>query len=237
MVMAKNARKMDQPQGQRSLRIDEKPRTLREMALERLRTAIVELRFKPGSRLTERDLCDQLGVSRSVVREVIRHLESEGLVETIPHHGPVVARLDPETAAQIYELRALLESAAAAAAAEHADAAAIAAMRSAIEDIATAHAAGDHHAVILASQRFYETMFRSGGRTVAWDVVQRLNSRISWLRAMTIATPGRAISGPAQMRAIFEAIAARQPEAASAACRAHVGQAAAIAKVLLSASL
>jgi DNA-binding GntR family transcriptional regulator len=218
----------------RSLLIEDKPRTLREIALERLRTAIVELHFKPGSRLTERDLCEQLGVSRSVVREVIRHLESEGLVETVPHHGPIVARLDPATAAQIYELRGLLESSAAQAAAVHADAAALAGMKDALEQIAAAHEAGNHHAVILATAQFYQVMFRSGGKTVAWDVVQRLNGRISWLRAMTIASPGRAVSGPVQMRRIYEAIAARQPEAAAAACREHVAQAAAIARSLLS---
>ena len=61
------------------LRIEEAPRTLREIALERLRAAIVENRFPPGTRLTERELCEQMGVSRSVVREVIRPLEAEGL--------------------------------------------------------------------------------------------------------------------------------------------------------------
>ena len=99
------------------MRIEEVPRTLRELALERMRAAIVEFHFKPGQRLIERDLCEQLGVSRSVVREVIRHLEAEGLVHTVPHQGPIVATLDAETAAQIYELRSLLESAAAQAAA------------------------------------------------------------------------------------------------------------------------
>lgn len=227
--MTKNAEIPARP----SLRIEEVPRTLRELALGRLRTAIVEHHFKPGSRLTERDLCDQLGVSRSVVREVIRHLEAEGLVETIPHHGPIVARLEKETAAQIYEIRGLLESAAAHAAALHATPAAIGAMRAALEDIKAAYAAGNHHAVILSTTRFYEAMFASGGKTVAWEVAQRLNSRISWLRSMTISSPGRATSGPAQMEKIFAAIESRQPDAAAAACKEHVAKAASIAQALL----
>ncbi len=217
----------------RSLRIAETPPTLRELALDRLRTAIVEHHFAPGSRLTERDLCEQLGVSRSVVREVIRHLEAEGLVESIPHHGPIVTKLDAETAAQIYEIRALLESTAAHDAALRASAEHITEMRSALSAISGAYAAGDHHGVILSTSRFYEAMFASGGKRVAWEVVKRLNSRISWLRAMTIASPGRDVTGLSQMERIFRAIEQRQPDAAAAASRDHIRMAAAIARRLL----
>ena len=223
------------PQRPRSLklRIEEAPPTLRELALERLRTAIVEHHFPPGSRLTERDLCDQLGVSRSVVREVIRHLEAEGLVSSVPHHGPIVAKLEPETAEQIYEIRALLESTAAHDAARHASAEQLAEMRTALAAIATAYAAGDHHGVILSTTRFYEAMFAAGGKSVAWEVVKRLNSRISWLRSMTSASPGRATSGLGQREKIFNAIEQRQPELAAAASRDHVNMAANIARSLL----
>lgn len=216
-----------------TLRIEEAPPTLRELALDRLRTAIVEHHFPPGSRLTERELCEQLGVSRSVVREVIRHLEAEGLVTSVPHHGPMVARLEPETAEQIYEIRALLESTAAHDAALHATAEQIAGMRAALSAIAAAYAVADHHAVILSTTRFYEVMFAAGGKSVAWDVVKRLNSRISWLRAMTIASPGRSTTGLGQMEKIFTAIEQRQPEAAAAASRDHVRHAASIARALL----
>jgi DNA-binding GntR family transcriptional regulator len=74
------------------LRIHEAPATLRALAVDRLRGAIIAGRFAGGARLVERTLCDQLGVSRSVVREVIRTLEAEGLVDTSGRAGPVVAR-------------------------------------------------------------------------------------------------------------------------------------------------
>ena len=88
------------------LKIANPPATLREIALEKLRDAIIGGLFEPGQRLVERTLCDHLGVSRTVIREVIRHLESEGLVEVIANQGPAVARLDWETARQIYDIRA-----------------------------------------------------------------------------------------------------------------------------------
>lgn len=222
--------------GRPALRIEEAPRTLREMALERLRTAIVEHHFPPGTRLTERELCAEMGVSRSVVREVIRHLETEGLVQSVPHHGPIVARLDAATAAEIYELRGLLEASAAHDAALRATPEAVASLQAALQRIAQGYAAGDHHGVLQATTAFYAAMFAAGGKAVAWEVVQRLNSRISWLRAMTIGSPGRATAGLGQMEKIFEAIAARRPEAAAAASRDHVANAARLAEALLAAA-
>lgn len=215
------------------LKIQEFPRTLRELALEKMRAAILDQRFPPGARLVERDVGEQLGVSRSVVREVIRHLESEGLVQSIPHQGPIVARLDADTAAQIYEVRAALEAAAASAAAERATEAHVSAMEQALGDIVAAYGTGDFRAVLEATTRFYEIMFEAGGKSVAWDMVQRLNGRISQLRAMTIASAGRSSSGPAQMRKIVDAIRNRDEAAAGEACREHVERAAVIAKDLL----
>ena len=69
------------------LRIDRNAKTLRELTLDKLRGAIVQGYFRPGARLVERTLCDELGVSRTVVREVLRHLETEGLVEIVARQG------------------------------------------------------------------------------------------------------------------------------------------------------
>ncbi|TIS50817.1 MAG: GntR family transcriptional regulator, partial [Mesorhizobium sp.] len=103
-----------------TLRIDRSAKTLRTLALERMREAIMDFHFQPGERLVERPLCDQLGVSRSVVREVLRQLEAEGLVQMIPGHGPAVAKPDIGRTDEIYELRALLEGIAARACAQSA---------------------------------------------------------------------------------------------------------------------
>ena len=104
-----------------ALRIETPPATLREIALDRMRRAIISGLFEPGQRLVERTLCDQLGVSRSVIREVIRHLEAEGLVEMLAKQGPIVARLNWDDARQISDIRAALESTAVADCASVAD--------------------------------------------------------------------------------------------------------------------
>lgn len=231
--MRQIAKASDRPSAASRLRIERPPVTLREMALERLRTAIVEFHFKPGERLVERNLCEQLGVSRSVVREVIRHLEAEGLVHTVPHQGPIVAILDAETATQIYELRSLLESSAAEAAAAKASPADVKQMKQALTAIAQAYRGGDFHAVLTTTNAFYELIFLCAGKPVAWDMVQRLNGRISWLRSLTVSSPSRAATGPAQLEKIVDAISRGDGKAAAKACRDHLATAGDIATRLL----
>ena len=86
---------------------------LREKVLDVLRSAITERHFKPGGRLVERELCDLMKVSRSSIREALRQLESEGLIDLIPNVGPVVKSLSEPEARAIYEVRAVMEGLAA----------------------------------------------------------------------------------------------------------------------------
>lgn len=215
-----------------NLRIETPPITLRAMALERLRRAIISGVFQPGQRLVERTLCDQLGVSRSVIREVIRHLDSEGLVTT-EGQGPVVARLAWDDARQIYEIRAALESAAVEACARVADAEVTARLRAAVGEIEQRAADGDWMAVLTATEQFYDIIFTTGGHSVAGEIVRRLNGRIAQLRVLTLGSENRKVTGPRRIREIFEAIAANRAADASTACRAHIGEACAIAERLL----
>ncbi len=205
-----------------ALRIDRSSRTLRELAVERLRDAILDGQFRPGERLVERVLCESLGVSRTVVREALRHLETEGLVEVIPQQGPAVARLDPGQAAQIYEIRAMLEAMAARAAAERATKADVKRLRAANAAIQIAFSEEHGRAVLKATSEWYELMFRIAGKPMAWQVVQGLNARISRLRAVTISQPGRAADAGGEMRRIIDAIAAGDGDAAAQASFDHL---------------
>ncbi len=205
-----------------ALKIDRPARTLRELAVERLRDAILRLQFRPGERLVERNLCDRLGVSRTVVREALRHLESEGLVEVIPNQGPAVARLDPRQAEQVYEIRALLEAEAARAAARAAGPKDVAALKRANQAIQKAFSTNDSGAILKATTAFYELLFRIAGKPVAWQVVQGLNARINHLRAMTVSTPRRAEDADQEMLRIIRAIEAGDGAAAARASSEHV---------------
>lgn len=217
------------------LKIEQPPQTLREIAVDRLRGAIIAGRFPGGTRLVERTLCDQLGVSRSVVREAIRYLEAEGLVETAPRSGPVVARLDWAQARQIYDIRLLLEAQAAADCARNADATVKAQLATALQQLETASAEAQPQRLYEVTTQFYRLIFLAAGHQIAWDIVQRLNGRISRLRALTLASDDRHVQGPVRMARICAAILAGDPEAAAQAVRDHLTEAAGIARRLLQA--
>ena len=88
-------------------------RPLADRAYERLREALVEGTLPPGAKLSERGLAQALGVSAQPVREALRRLEGEGMVETRPRSGSFVAALDTARLVEMGRIRAALEGAAA----------------------------------------------------------------------------------------------------------------------------
>src|SRR4029079_6585742 len=104
----------------------------REQVSALLRREIVSMRLQPGQRLVERELIERIGVSRTTVREALRELAAEGLVTTIPQKGAIVAVPSWRAAGERYEVRALLEGAAAREFAERATDAQVAALRGAL---------------------------------------------------------------------------------------------------------
>lgn len=207
----------------------ERPKTLKETALERLREAITLGYFLPGERLVERVLAEHLGVSRTVVRECIQHLESEQLITSVPNAGPSVATLHADEVQEIYEIRTMLESAAVASCAESASDETVATLEDYCEKISAALLDHDIKQALSDTREFYEIIFTRGGKTVAWDLVERLNGRIGQLRAVTLSSKGRSTAGPRNLRAITAAIKQQDPETAAAACTQHLQQAMVIA--------
>jgi DNA-binding GntR family transcriptional regulator len=185
--------------------------------------------FRPGARLVERTLCDELGVSRTVVREVLRHLETEGLVEIVARQGPIVARLDPEQVGEIYELRGLLEANAARACAEQSTPELVRQLREIRAVIEDAFEKQDLPRVLDYTERFYEAMFEGAQKRVSLALVKTLNARINRLRALTIATPGRGGESNREMNKLLDAIERRDGDAASAASAAHIKRTAELA--------
>ncbi|EML7207759.1 GntR family transcriptional regulator [Acinetobacter baumannii] len=219
-----------------NLKIENPPVTLRELCLYKVRNAIITGYFPSGKRLVERTLCEELGVSRSVVREVIRYLEAEGLVEILPNKGPIVSLLNWDIASQIYEIRLLLEQSAVVDCTKNLDEKTAEKLKLLLEDLKAAFAADDINLIIATSTRLYETIFTTANHHIAWEVVQRLNGRISRLRAMTMKSTKREISGYQRIKNMCEAIYLhKDPEKAKQAVAEHIAEAAAVAKNILDA--
>ncbi len=192
-----------------------------------LRAAIVEQRLEPGHRLIERELVEQIGVSRTTIREVLRELAAEGLVTTIPQKGAIVAVPSADEASELYEVRAALEALAARRFVDHATPEQVAALRQAFTELErVVEAGGDIRALLEAKDRFYDVLLAGAGNRSIRSILGGLQARVSLLRRTSLSQPGRARAALEEVRAIVEAIEAGDGEAAARACAHHVEQAA-----------
>jgi GntR family transcriptional regulator, trigonelline degradation regulator len=200
---------------------------LREQVLDVLRREIVELRLQPGQRLVERELIERLGVSRTTVREALRELAAEGLVTSIPQKGSIVAVPSMKEASEVYEVRALLEGAAARQFAERASEVHVAALKGAFFAIASAANDDDPKALLIAKDAFYEVLFDGCDNSIIRQVIGGLHARVAVLRAASLQVSGRPAESVREIGAILEAVEKRDGEAAATAASFHVRQAAA----------
>ncbi|HEY6633541.1 MAG TPA: GntR family transcriptional regulator [Rhizobiaceae bacterium] len=207
------------------LRIERIRPSLRDQVLKVLRTAILELRFLPGDRLIERELCELVGVSRTSIREALRHLESEGLVRNIPNVGPTVAVIDVDEANHIYELREVLEMAAGRLFAGRATEAQLSALRKSLKSLATALGSGELKAIIRQTTSFYDVFLKGCGNPLILETIRSLQARLVLLRVSSMSMPGRAQHSLAEMEDIVAALERRDANAAAAACQVHIQRA------------
>lgn len=139
------------------------PRVLRQDILASLRKAILRGDLKPGDRLLEAEVATQMGVSRAPVREAVRQLEQEGLVEFQPHRGSTVLGVPDEEIDAIYELRAELEAKAIRRACERITDEEIEELGEHLRRMAQAVEVRDYSAVFEADLQFHGTIQRIAG--------------------------------------------------------------------------
>lgn len=202
---------------------------LREQVVTLVRDAILGFRLQPGQRLVERELVEQLGISRPTVREVLRQLAAEGLVTVVPQRGAVVTALSADDAADIYEMRASLEALAVQRFVQRATPEQVADLRDAVAEIERTAEAVDSLEQLGAKDRFYEVLFTGSGSEPLQQTLAGLQARVRLLRATSLAEPGRPREAAAELRAVVDAVEAGDADAAAAACAHHIHNAAATA--------
>ncbi|HET6153969.1 MAG TPA: GntR family transcriptional regulator [Marmoricola sp.] len=151
---------------------------------EQLHQKIVSGDIVPGERLTEIALAERFGISRTPVREALRRLEQDGLVERAAR-GLVVRERSPNEILEIYEVRILLEGAAARAAAVRRTPLDIARLEQLHESMLKAED-GDAQALTLINRRFHEQIWATSHNSTLIDVLSRLNSHLLRYRGTTL---------------------------------------------------
>lgn len=217
------------------LQVHKQPATLRRLVEDKLRSAIASGHFKAGQRLIERELCEQLGVGRTSVREAIRQLEAEGLITTIPHRGPEVSSITYEEAQELYEFRALLESFAGEQVARHGTQAQMDQLLAAIDRFEEAAKAGDQRQLVETKTHFYAVLLEAAGNRFVTQTLTTLHNRVTLLRVTSMNQSGRLAQSVRELREIHARIAARDAEGTSKACRLHIECAAKVALDVLKA--
>jgi DNA-binding GntR family transcriptional regulator len=181
---------------------------LRKQVCDALREAIVSGRLVPGARLTERELIAMTSVSRTVIREALRQLETEGLVDIIPNKGPVVRQLTAEEARDLYRIRAVLEGLAARLFVENAGPDEAKALRRSLKSVQDAYDDKDAEEVLRAKNRFYELLNAGAQSETLASMLQTLHGRIWRWRAIGLKHPQRSPARSRQSLSNLEAIVA-----------------------------
>ncbi|WP_414832138.1 GntR family transcriptional regulator [Afifella sp. YEN Y35] len=200
--------------------------TLRHSVTESIRQAIAAGRFRPGERMPERDLCEMTGVSRTLVREALRQLESEGLIEVIAHKGPVVSRITAAQAIGVYQVREVLEGLAAELFAEHATDNDREALKAAFDEVKKADIAATR---IALKNKFYDCLVAGTGNEALGKTLYMLNSRTMLLRAQSLQAPNRWQQSLSELQTLLDALDRRDAAGAKAIATDHVRRAAAAA--------
>ncbi len=204
------------------LLVERSSMTLRERAVDVLRQAIIDHRFPPGTYLRERELCDLLGISRTSLREALRHLETERLIETVPHKGPVVVSLTAQDAKDLYQVRAVLEGLVGGLFAASATDQDIEDLRQVAEEMAISAHKDDAKVVLEIVAKFYQVLFKGSGNQICAQIIQSLNTRIYTFRRMSLASEGRTDAMMKEVERIVDAATRRDGDALGKACFAHV---------------
>ncbi|QUS41115.1 GntR family transcriptional regulator [Tardiphaga alba] len=216
-----------------NLNVSRESTSLRQLVEDRLRSAIGSGMFKPGQRLIERELCEQTGVGRTSIREALRQLEAEGLVTTIPHRGPVVSTISADEAAQLYELRALLEAYAGRECARRRDPAIIARLRKQFEIMGKVAGQEDRSDLLAAKTEFYAALLEGCGNVFVERFLKMLLNRVTVLRMTSMTQANRIGRSLKEIEAILTAIEKGDEDGAGQACVTHIQNAATIALAAL----
>lgn len=200
----------------------EEKQLLRDFIFERLRQDILEGKYKKGEILVESELAKEFGVSRTPIREVLRQLELEGLVVSIPNKGVFVQGISDKDIEDIYVIRRMLEGLAARWAVQNITEDQLELLRETCDLMEFYTEKGDLEKVAKYNTRFHEIIFEASGSKYLRNVLNQFQEYVTRMRRESLKLPGRAKKALEEHRAILQALEERNPEKAEQLLIEHV---------------
>lgn len=190
-----------------------------------LKSRIIRWEYPPGYRFTEEEICKEFGVSRSPVRETLRMLEEHGLVEKVPYRGCTVKQPDVQAINELYDVRAILESAVVELlATTQPPPELLESLARTWNELANVSSYAQVEALDLANEDrvFHEALARATSNRTLSDLLHTINERLHFMRMFDITTVERLWETCAQHLRIVEAIGAGDALAAKDAMRLNI---------------
>lgn len=199
---------------------------LRQTLLHHIRESISSGDLAPGQRLIERDLCEKYGVSRTLVREVLRHLAAEGFVTIAPNKSSVVNEFSQKSAADLFAIRAVLEGLAAAQFAERATDEDRRSLQESCDQVAGAYSESRPEERLRAKDEYYAALFRGSHNELLSATIRGIHARVRLLRSLSLQHEDRLEPSLSEIRNITSLATAGKSVNAAAAAKLHVERAA-----------
>ena len=198
--------------------------TLHDEVVARLRDLIVEGTLLPGDRVNERELCERFAVSRTPLREALKVLASEGLIEILPSRGARIARLTQGELRGAFEVIASLEALAGRLACERISEAQIERIAQLTETMRAAYAAGDRPEYFQLNERIHGAIMEAAQNPLLANTYRTLSARIRRARYLANFSPVRWDEAMREHDAIVRTLRARDGAALAALMERHVAE-------------
>jgi DNA-binding GntR family transcriptional regulator len=192
-------------------------------AYEKIKRGILDLRYRPGEKLSETRLAEDLNLGRSPIRTALARLGGEGWIRVLPQSGTFVRDLSPQEVADVAELRLLLEAHAAHRAAERIGPDDLNLLRAEFEALKAKGVDGHFEEFLRLDDHFHTTLHRVAGNQRVAQILQNLRDQIHWIRVVNAILPGRVAESLKEMDRVLVALERRDGEEAAKAMRQHIG--------------
>ena len=197
----------------------EKHLTLREKILENIRDAIVSGALKAGSRVSEPELAERYGISRTPIREAFRQLESEGYLKVIPRRGAVVSEYSPKDVEEFYAIKSIMEGYAARRACQNLSAKDIERLQANNNKLAELARTGDFKHFFKVHNDFHEMFIKAADNEKLQELIAGLVTKFQRLRFTSLSLPGRMAIAVQEHEKIIEAFRKKDADLAETLVR------------------